>query len=115
VVCINPQKLDRIIKKFWANERHNDVYYLGLCSEFAVALKRFLKGGVIVKRGLMHTAFKYGNYYCDIRGCMTEGDFKARVPGVYLRPATKEEIAHINSLLDEEIVRYIIKGLKEAT
>ena len=111
---MNPQKLDRIIKQFWKNERHNDKYHLGVCSEVAVSLKKFLKAGVIVKSGLMHTAYKYGNYYCDIRGCFTEREFKTVAPGIYLRPATKKEIAHINKLLEHHTVAYILNGLKQA-
>jgi len=110
---MNINKLSCIIRKFWQSERYNDIYYLGKCSEVAVALQRFLKGGTIVKRGLMHTALKYNGYYCDIRGCFQEMEYKTKVPGEYLRPATQKEIAHINSLLEHDTVAHIIKGLKK--
>jgi len=111
---MNISKLNCIIKKFWQSERYNDIYYLGICSEVAVALKRFLGAGTIVKRGLLHTALEYKGYYCDIRGCKTEREFKATVPGEYLRPATQKEIQHINNLLQRDKVRYIVGGLKRA-
>jgi len=106
-------KLNCAIKKFWQSEGYNEIYYMGVCSEVAVALKKFLGEGTIVKRGLMHTALKYKDYYCDIRGCMTPQQFKTRVPGEYLRPATPKEIQHINSLLEHHTVKKILNGLKK--
>lgn len=111
---MNINKLNCIIHKFWQSERYNTIYYLGVCSEVAVALKKFLGGGTIVKRGLMHTALKYNGHYCDIRGCMIEPEFRSRVPAEYLRPATPKEIQHINNLLERHTVNYIVKGLKKA-
>lgn len=107
-------RLNRIIRQFWKNERYNDIYYLGLCSEFAIALKRFLGSGTIVKRGILHTGLKYKGYYCEVRGCMTERQFKNTVPGEYLRPANAKEITHIYSLLKNHRVNDIVKGLRKA-
>jgi len=111
---MNTTKLNKIIKQFWANERHNDVYYLGICSEFAVALKKFLGAGTIYKAGLMHTFLEHNGYYCDIRGCFTPARYKTIAPAQYYRPATSKEIAHINSLLEHDTVAHIITGLKQA-
>ena len=114
MVCIDINKLDKIIKRFWADEGHNDVYYMGICSEFAVALKRFLKGGTIYKAGLMHTFLEYKGYYCDIRGCFAPSKYKTIVPATSYTSATSKEIAHINSLLEHDTVAHILKGLKQA-
>jgi len=110
---MNINKLNYIIRKFWQSQKYSDIYYLGKCSEVAVALQRFLKGGTIIKRGLMHSALKYKGYYCDIRGCYSEMEYKTKVPGEYLRPATAKEIKHINNLLERDTVSNIVKGLKK--
>jgi len=114
VLYINIQKLDRIIKQFWKNERRNDKYHLGVCSEVAVALKRFLGAGTIYKAGLMHTFLEYQGYYCDIRGCYSPRAYPTIAPSPSYLPATPKEIAHINSLLEHDTVAHIIAGLKQA-
>jgi hypothetical protein len=111
---MSPEKLNKIIKQFWKNENKSDVYYLGICSEFAIALRRFLKAGTVYKAGLMHTFLEHKGYYCDIRGCFTPGRYKGIVAATSYTPATKKEIAHIQSLLEHDTVAHIIKGLKEA-
>jgi len=111
---MDPKRLDKIIKRFWANERRNDKYYLGVCSEVAVALKRFTGGGKISKAGLMHTFFTYNGYYCDIRGCFAPNKYRSIVPAPYYRPAEPKEIAHINNLLEHDTVAYILAGLRQA-
>jgi len=118
---MNVNKLDKIIKRFWKNERNNDVYYLGLCSEFAVALQRYLKGkGSITKHGLWHTVLKYKGYYCDVRGCMTykQMNFNMPIGGVGGKDTTREaqpdEIKHIYKLLNKDKVDHIYKSLKKA-
>jgi len=108
------KKLNAIIKRFWKNEGNNDVYYLGICSEFAVALRRSLKAGTIYKAGLMHTFLEYNGYYCDIRGCYPPGRYKALVPSPSYTPAKKSEIQHINNLLERDTVQHIVDGLKQA-
>ena len=107
-------KLNRIINQFWTDESHNDKYHFGLCSEFAIALQRYLNSGQLYKAGLMHTFLKYKSSYCDIRGCFTPSEYTFKVPSPSYTPATKSEIQHIKSLLDEKEVSHIIKGLKKA-
>ena len=107
-------ELEKTIERFWESENRNDVYFLGLCSEFAVALKKFLGGGVIYKAGLMHTLLYYKGHYCDIRGCFDKKTYAVRVPATSLTPATKKEIAHIYKLLDYNKTNQIVKGLKKA-
>ena len=109
------QRLNKIILRFWKNEKNSDIYYLGVCSEVAVALKRFLKGGTISKAGLMHTYFSYKGHYCDIRGCFTKSQYTMIVPAMSYTPVTPKEIAHINSLLEHDTVAHILKGLKKAS
>jgi len=111
---MNVKRLDKIIKQFWKNERYNDIYYLGLCSEMSVALKRFLGAGTLYKRGILHTVLKYKNHYCEVRGCMNQRQLLSTAPGEYLRPASNKEIAHIYNLLKEYRVKQIVKGLKKA-
>jgi len=111
---MNIKKLDSVIKRFWQNEGKNDVYYLGVCSEFAMALRRFLKAGTVYKAGLMHTFLEYKGYYCDIRGCFPPGKYKMVASATSYTPATQKEIAHIQSLLEHDTVDHIIKGLKQA-
>jgi len=111
---MNISTINKIIKRFWSNENRNDVYYLGLCSEFAVALKRFLGSGTIYKAGLMHTCLKYKDHYCDIRGCYPKSKYRSIVPSISLEPATNAEIHHIHNLLEKDTVTKIIKGLKQA-
>jgi len=108
------QKLNTIIRTFWSNEDHDDIYARGVCSEFAIALKRYLNAGTIYKASLMHTFLKYKDHYCDIRGCYTPSEYKTIVPSLSYTPATKSELDHINSLLEHHTVNHIIKGLKKA-
>ena len=108
---MNKNKLHKIIRNFADQEPNENIYKFGLCSEFAVALKRFLKSGTIYKAGLMHTALKWKNYYCDITGCLNKDRFQFRNPSTSLSPATKEEITHINNLLDHKEVDRIHKTL----
>ena len=110
--------LDKTIKRFWKKESHDTKYYLGFCSEVAVALDRFLnKKGKIGKHGLFHTIYIYNGYYWDIRGKM---DKRKLDLVMYVgatdepRPANISEIKHINELLNVKKVNYILKGLKEA-
>jgi len=107
-------KLNKVIKKFWNNENRNTIYYMGICSEFAKGLQKYLRGGKIIKKGLMHTALYYNGYYCDIRGCFTKRQFNVIAPSMYTRQANVREINHINELLDEDLVEYIVHGLKKA-
>jgi len=86
----------------------------GLCSEFAVALKKFLNGGTISKAGLMHTYLTYQGYNCDIRGCFTKETYKFMTPNEYYRPTNRSELTHINKLLDHERVAYIVRELRKA-
>jgi hypothetical protein len=118
---MDTEKLNRIILKFWKNEHNNDVYYLGLCSEFAVALQRYLGGkGEITKHGLWHTVLKYNGMYCDIHGCMTENKLNFTMPigGVGVNESTRkarpDEVAHIYGLLNERMTKHIYDGLKKA-
>jgi len=110
---MNIPKLNRIIAKFRENEG-SDIYALGTCSEFAVALRKFLKGGTITKVGLTHTTLQYDGHYCDIYGC------KKQTHGVYTHPATPEEMKHINYYLEDgrpgkrNTVGQILRGLKKA-
>lgn len=108
-------KLNRIIHKFWKDEKHNDIYHLGVCSEVAVALKKFLQRGTVSKAGLMHTYLDYKNHCCDIRGCFTKSKYTMVVPSMSYSPATPKEIAHINKLLEHNTVAHICKGLKKAS
>lgn len=108
-------KLNKIIHKFWKDEKRNDIYHLGVCSEVAVALKRFLQGGTICKAGLMHTYLDYKNHCCDIRGCFPKSRYPLIVPSGSYLPATTEEIAHINKLLEHDTVAHICKGFKKAS
>jgi len=100
-------KLNQIIAQFRRNEGA-DIYALGTCSEFAVALKRFLGGGTISKEGLMHTSLYYNKHYCDIYGC------KKQPHGIYNRPAKSSEMKHIKHYLELHTVQKILKGLRKA-
>ena len=111
---MDKKRLHKIIRKFAENEPNEYIYKFGLCSEFAVALKRFLKGGTISKAGLTHTYLKWKNHYCDITGCLNKEEFQFRNPSTSLSPATKAEIAHINKLLEHKEVDRIYEGLKKA-
>jgi hypothetical protein len=115
---MNSNKLDKIIRDFWEKEKFDDRYYLGYCSEVAVALDRFLKkAGLIGKHGWFHTIYIYDGWYWDIRGKMDKRKLDINMSVGALdepRPATKDEIQHINDLLNVEKVNHIIKGLKEA-
>ena len=111
---MNISTINKTIKRFWKNENHSDVYYLGLCSEFAIALKRFLNSGTIYKAGHMHTCLKYKDHYCDIRGCYPKSKYRSVAPSLSLLPATKSEIQHINNLLEKDTVKKILSGLKKA-
>lgn len=115
---MNPDRLDRIIKRFWNSEHRDTTYYLGFCSEVAVALDRFInKKGKIGKHGLFHTIYIYGGYYWDIHGRMTkkELDFVCPIGATdEPRPAYPHEIDHINNLLNKKKVQHILKGLEEA-
>lgn len=111
---MNITKLNKIIRTFWSNEDHNDIYPRGVCSEFAIALQRYLNAGTIYKASLMHTFLKYKDHYCDIRGCHPPSTYKTIVPSLSYKPATKSELQHINNLLEQPTVDHIIKGLKKA-
>ena len=110
---MNIPKLNRIIAKFRENEG-SDIYALGTCSEFAVALRKFLKGGTVAKDGLMHTVLQYDGHYCDIYGC------KTYTSGEYIHPATPKEMKHINFYLEDgrpgkrDTVNIVLRGLKRA-
>jgi len=116
---MNSNKLDKIIKRFWATQNNNTIYYLGKCSEVAVALDRFLnRKGKIGKHGWFHSIYLYDGYYWDIRGKMTkkELDFKMPIGATdEPRPATPDEIKHIYSLLDENFTKKVVEGLKKAS
>jgi hypothetical protein len=114
-------KLNKVIARFWDNNKRNTMFYLGMCSEFAVALQKYLGGkGEITKHGLFHTVLKYNGLYCDVRGCQTyeQLNFKMPIGGVggrdTTRKATQKEIKHIYSLLNKRNVKYIYEGLKQA-
>jgi len=111
---MNIKRLNAIIAQFWSTRLHNDVYYLGLCSEFAVALQKFLNAGTICKAGILHTCLYYKNHYCDIRGCYLRSHYRTVVPSFSLSPATDAEIKHIEKLLDTNTVKQIVSGLKQA-
>lgn len=115
---MNVNVLDKIVKRFWANEGNSTIYYLGKCSEFAVALDRFLnQKGDIGKHGWFHTIYIYGNYYWDIRGKMTKKQLDFNFPigsTSHPRPAYPDEIDHIYNLLDEEFTQKSVKGLQRA-
>ena len=106
-------KLNQIIARFRQNEG-TDIYGLGNCSEFAVALKKFLGAGTISKEGLWHSSLYYKNHYCDIYGC------KKTSYGIYNRPGTKSENKHIKHYLEDgrhgklNIMSKILTGLKKA-
>jgi len=115
---MNAEKLDEIIKRFWKREHNDTRYYLGFCSEFAVALDKFLdKKGKIGKHGWFHTIYIYDGYYWDVRGKMTKKKLDFNMPIGATdepRPANPDEIKHIYDLLNVQKVNYILKGLKEA-
>ena len=115
---MNTAKLHITIRRFHANNRYSDIYSNGLCSEFAVALKRYLHGGTIYKHGLWHTVLYYKGKYCDIHGCQTSSQLMTNMPiGITksnLRAAKPSEIAHINKLLDHTEVSRMVAGLKKA-
>jgi len=110
-------KLDSIIQRF-GDEKGRDIYRYGLCSEFAVALKRFLGGGELYKHGLFHVCLKYKGFYCDIRGCQTEGELLMDDPMALSKDANRKadqgEVKHLMDLLKEDRVKDIINGLKQA-
>lgn len=110
-------ELNRVIKQF-ARTHGTDIYRYGLCSEFAVALKRFLDGGELYKHGLFHVCLKYKGYYCDIRGCQTESQLLMDDPMALSKDANRkakpEEIRHLMGLLKKEQVKKIVEGLKQA-
>ena len=116
---MNANKLDKIIKRFWANHNNNTIYYLGKCSEFAVALDRFLKGkGKIGKHGWFHTIYIYDGYLWDVRGKQTKHQLDFNMPIGATdepRPARPDEIQHIMGLLNEPFTQHIVKELKERT
>jgi len=111
-------KFDEIVKRFWKWEKNDTRYYLGFCSEVAVAMDKFLnKKGKIGKHGWFHTIYIWDGYYWDIRGKMTkrELDFKMPIGATdEPRPAKPEEIKHIYDLLNVKKVNYILKGFKDA-
>lgn len=115
---MNITKLHSTIRKFHQQHNYSDIYKLGLCSEFAVALKRYLHGGTIYKQGLWHTILYYNGKYCDINGCQSSSQLMSSSPigltKANLRAATPKELSHINNLLDHREVARIIKGLKKA-
>ena len=115
---MNPTQLNTIIKRFHKNQNYSDIYKLGLCSELAVALKRYLHGGTIYKHGLWHTVLYYKGKYCDINGCQSSSQLMHNSPiGLTksnLRAATPSELAHIKKLLDNKVVSQIVSGLKGA-
>lgn len=115
---MNSENLDKVIKRFWNKENRNTIYYIGKCSEFAVALDRFLnRKGTIGKHGWFHTIYLYDNYYWDVRGKMTKKELDFNMPiGATSEPlpAKTEEIAHIYSLLNEEFTQKTVEGLKRA-
>jgi hypothetical protein len=110
-------ELNRVIKQF-AKTHGTDIYRYGLCSEFAVALKRFLGAGELYKHGLFHVCLKYKGYYCDIRGCQTESKLLMDDPIALSKDANRkakpEEVQHLMNLLQDDKVQNIIKGLNEA-
>ena len=116
---MNTAKLDGIIKRFHRDRNYSDIYSNGLCSEFAVALKKFLRGGTIYKHGLWHTVLYYNGKYCDIHGCQSSSQLMRNMPigmtKANLRAANPTEIAHINKLLDNKEVARMIDGLKKAS
>lgn len=109
-------ELNRMIKQF-GKVYGKDIYRYGLCSEFAVALKRFLSGGELYKHGLFHVCLKYKGYYCDIRGCQTESELLMDDPMALSKDANRkakpEEINHLMSLLKEKEVNKVVEGLKQ--
>jgi len=115
---MNVQTLDKIIKQFWRNENKDTTWHTGFCSEFAVALDRFLNGaGQIGKQGWFHTIYIYKGNYCDVRGCMNENKLDFHNPiGSQGQPypAAPHELQHINSLLNEGRVQRALAGLKRA-
>lgn len=115
---MNANELNKIIEKFWKNENKNTDYYLGFCSEVAVALDKFLnKTGKIGKNGWFHTLYIWDGWYWDIRGKMDKKKLAFNMPvgaTSEVRPATPEELKHINDLLNVEKVNHILKGLREA-
>jgi len=117
-MSMSVEKLDKIIKRFWAKEGNNTIWHTGYCSEVAVALDTFLKGqGQIGKQSWFHTIYIYKGAYCDIRGCMDEAKMDFHNPiGAQGKPtpAKPEELHHIYSLLNKERTKYVIRGLKQA-
>ena len=107
-------KLNKILHQFRQNTNPYN-YKFGLCSEFAVALKRYLHAGQLYKSGIMHTCLKYKDHYCDINGCFTYSKYRTISPSVSLSPATKYEIHHIYNLLDNQAVQSILKTLKQSS
>jgi len=115
---MNPDTLDTIIKTFWKSERYNPDYYNGYCSEFAVALDRFLNHrGTIGKAGLFHTIYIYKGYFWDIHGKMTRNQLSLKMPITgtsIVQPANQKELDHIYSLLNTQVVNHILRGLKKS-
>jgi len=116
---MNTAKLHATIKRFHRDHNYSDIYSNGLCSEFAVALKKYVHGGTIYKHGLWHTVLYYNGKYCDIHGCQTVSQLMRNMPigmtKANLRAAKPSEIAHINKLLDNNEVARMVAGLKKAS
>lgn len=57
-------------------------YMRGQCFDFALALLAKMKGGRLVEiGGYEHVAVERGGLYYDVRGALTEGDFRRGVRG----------------------------------
>lgn len=115
---MNVNNLDAVIKRFWKNKGNDTIYYLGYCSEFAVSLDKFTnKIGKIGKNGWFHTIYIWDGLFWDVRGKMDRDKLAYNMPvgGTSIpRPATPDELKHINDLLNVERVNEILKGLKDA-
>jgi len=115
---MTPERLHKVIKQFIRDEGGTNLYRLGRCSEFAVALKKFVGSGTITKHGTWHTVLYWKNIYWDANGQHTLNNLKSTnyiSAAENPHPATKEEIDHINSLLNKYFVDHILAGLRKAS
>ena len=122
---MEPEKLDKIIKKFWESKNRSDIFYLGKCADVSWAIQKFLggKGDIYLVGGngkdlVWHTVLKVGDSYFDIRGKQTADQVLRHNPIALstkaIVKAGPEEIQHIVNLLSDGFVADTINGLKKA-
>lgn len=113
------KKLNKIIAKFKKGTGGDPRYHNGFCSEFAIGLKRFLGNGTLcMVGGIFHVCVKYKGHYCDVNGCSLPREYIAKNPiglnSNSINVANKDEIKHMNDLLNDGKVSEVLTGLKKA-